>query len=75
MTSSGLCHQCGKIAHKFHYNTPFNGHGHDGFWHCAEHGPQFEEKGITETSRGKPLNSGMNRAERRALKKKGKISA
>jgi len=75
VTSSGLCHQCGKIAYKFHYNKPFSGNGHDGFWHCAEHGPQEEIKTTTELSRGKPMNSGMNRAERRALKIKGKVSA
>lgn len=73
MTSSGLCYKCKKISNNFHYNKPFNGSGHDSFWHCDEHGPQYDEKIITETAKGNYLNYGMNRAERRALKKKGKL--
>jgi len=74
MTSSGTCHKCGKICSKFYYTEEYIGNGHKGFWHCDEHGPK-EEITTTELSRGKPLNSGMNRADRRALKRKGKASA
>lgn len=78
MTSSGLCHECGKVAHAFHYRTPrktaFD--GHDGFWHCPEHGPEaevIEEKAIEQKPKD-PLH-GMNRAERRLYARKGIIRA
>lgn len=76
MTSSGLCHICKKICERFHYLTPYNGNGHNGFWHCDEHGPVNPTVTETETdysNRGKPLTAGMNRAERRLFKRKGRI--
>lgn len=45
MTASGNCRQCGKVATSFHYNKPYDGNGHDGFWHCDEHGPVMMRTG------------------------------
>ena len=73
MTASGNCDTCGKLAKGFHYRTPYNGNGHDGFWYCEEHSPSKQKSSeITESSRGKELTSGMNRAERRAFERRNR---
>ena len=76
MTANGECYKCGKLANHFHYNQPYQGAGHDGFWHCAEHGPRKQtvfETAVDFSNREKPLTAGMNRAERRFFKRKGRL--
>lgn len=77
MTSSGKCHKCDNIAFKFHYNAyPFNGNGHDGYWHCKDHGPKDATVTTTQMdyrNKDKPLTAGMNREERRYFARTGKI--
>ena len=78
MTSSGTCHQCGKIAHSYHYRTPRKDafSPHDGFWHCSEHGPKSEvvQEQVKE-HKAKDPTYGMNRAQRRAFKRTGREPA
>lgn len=80
MTSSGTCHQCGKVADQFFYRTPRKDAfaPHDGYWHCAEHGPNLKLDGekIVEVPTGsKAITDGMNRAERRLYARKGIVRA
>lgn len=79
MTSSSYCHKCGVICYSFHYNQPLTVTGHhDGYWHCAEHGPQptfivvddpaYTELKTTNVVVPKKLDhTKLNRAQRRAL--------
>ncbi len=71
MTASGNCHKCGKVAAGYHYTkprlSPFD--PHEGFWHCEEHGPK--QAVMMSRPYSKDQNFGLNRAERRALKKRG----
>ena len=73
MTSSGSCHICSKVAHSFHYTRPRKDafDTHEGYWHCVDHGPNSEEgEKIVEDKRAEDPTYGMNRAQRRALKRK-----
>lgn len=80
MTSYGSCHRCGAQAFSFHYLTKRENTfaAHDGYWHCNLHGPDSFRNhdqgtanplGVVEYK--DPMH-GMNRAERRAFKKKKK---
>lgn len=67
---SGICHECADTAFHFHYTKPFDGNGHEGYWHCALHGPVRQD-----TSGSRPANdtrgpySHLNREQRRKLKR------
>lgn len=72
MSASGSCYICKQEAFKFHYTRPRKDiyDIHEGYWHCDKHGPIV----VTETGPGieqfeKDPHAGMNRAQRRALKR------
>ncbi len=75
MTASGTCHKCDKTARQFYYTEPFNsgdGKGHQGYWHCPEHGPTTIDTSSADGPETPKNKVRLNRADRRKLMRETK---